>query len=248
MTQNTQNLVALVTGANRGLGLETARQLARGGVTVIMGGRDEAAIAAAAATLADEGLPVEPLILDVVNPAHHRAAAEIIQARHGRLDILVNNAGIITGEHFMENSATTVSTDALRQTYEVNLFAPIALTQTLLPLLKAAPAARIVNVSSILGSLTIQSDSSSPFFGAKAAAYNSSKAALNMYTVHLAHALKDTAIKVNAAHPGWVKTDMGTEAAPMEVVDGARTSVELALIGEEGPTGRYIHLGDELPW
>lgn len=248
MTQNNQNLVALVTGANRGLGLETARQLAQSGVTVIMGGRNEAAIAAAAATLADEGLPVESLILDVVNPAHHRAAAEIIEARHGRLDILVNNAGVITGEHFMENSATTISTDALRQTYEVNLFAPIALTQALLPLLKAAPAARIVNVSSILGSLTTQADASSPFFGAKPTAYNSSKAALNMYTVHLAHALKDTPIKVNAAHPGWVKTDMGSEAAPMEIVDGARTSVELALIGEEGPTGRYIHLGDELPW
>lgn len=250
MASNT--LVALVTGANRGLGLETSRQLAREGVTVIMGGRAAESINAAAETLRSEGLKVLPVVLDVVNPEHHATVARKIEADFGRLDILVNNAGIITGETFFENSATTISTDALRQTFEVNLFAPIALTQTLLPLLSKAPAARIVNLSSILGSLTINRGWDQPeirdYADLKPTAYDASKAGLNMFTVHLAAALRDTAIKVNSAHPGWVKTDMGGEAAPMDIVEGARTSVALALLDADGPTGAFIHLGEPLPW
>ncbi len=244
--------VALVTGANRGIGLETSRQLAQAGVTVIMGGRTADAINAAAETLRGEGLPVLPLVLDVVNPEHHRLAAKKIEADFGKLDILVNNAGIVTGEHFGMNSATSIAPEALRETFEVNLFAPIALTQALLPLIEKSPAGRIVNLSSILGSLTVNRGWDDPEMAAyadfKPTAYDTSKAALNMFTVHLAAALRHTKIKVNSAHPGWVKTDMGSEAAPMEIVDGAKTSVALALLDADGPTGAFIHLGEELPW
>ncbi len=245
---NASNRIALVTGANRGLGLETARQLAQQGVTVLMAGRSEAAITAAAETLSAEGLPVHPVVLDVVNGDHIVALAGRIEADYGRLDILVNNAGIITGESFFENSSRTISQASLRRTYEVNVFAPIALTHALLPLLEKAPAARIVNLSSILGSLTVNRDYDSDWGGAKPLAYNSSKAALNMFTVQLAAALQDTAIKVNSAHPGWVKTDLGTDAAPMDVVEGAKTSVALALLDADGPTGSFVHLGETLPW
>ncbi len=245
---NETNLVALVTGANRGIGLETARQLGAEGVTVVMAGRSEAAIHDAARTLEAEGHAVVPVVMDVTNDEQIEAVRAKIEADYGRLDILINNAGIITGETFMGNSSATITKDALRTTFEVNVFAPVAIAQVFLPLLKAAPAARVVNLTSILGSLTLHSDPGSPIAGSKSLAYNSSKAALNMATVHLATLLADTPIKVNAAHPGWVKTDMGSEAAPMELVDGAKTSVQLALLGPDGPTGCYIHLGEELPW
>lgn len=251
MTAN-NNLVALVTGANRGLGLETSRQLAAEGVTVVMGGRDSAAIHAAAETLRNEGLKVLPTVLDITDAEQIEAVRGKLEAEFGRLDILVNNAGIITGEIFAENSAAKISTDDVRRTFEVNLFAPIALTQALLPLIEKAPAGRIVNLSSILGSLTVNrgwdDESFAGFADFKPTAYNASKAALNMFTVHLARALQHTSIKVNSAHPGWVKTDMGSEAAPMEIVDGAKTSVALALLGPDGPNGQFIHLGDSLPW
>lgn len=247
-TPATPRRIALVTGANRGIGLETSRQLAAEGITVFMGGRSEAAIFAAADTLRAEGLDVVPVVLDVTNDAHIEAVRAKIDEAHGRLDILVNNAGIITGETFFENSAATVSKEALRTTFEINVIAPVVLAQTFLPLLKAAPAGRVVNLTSVLGSLAIQSDPDSPYAGLKPLAYNASKAALNMATVILAAELRDTPIKVNAAHPGWVKTDMGTDAAPMEVVDGAKTSVALALLDEDGPSGAYLHLGESLPW
>ncbi len=246
------DLVALVTGANRGLGLETSRQLAAEGVTVIMAGREWAAIEAAAEGLRSEGHAVLPAVLEVTDGAQIEALRKKIEADFGRLDILINNAGIITGEHFGENSVRHIAGDALRQTFEVNLFAPIALTQALLPLIEKAPAGRIVNLSSILGSLTVNRGWDQPGFSDyadfKPTAYDASKAALNMFTVHLAAALRDTNIKVNAAHPGWVKTDLGGDAAPMEVVDGAKTSVALALLDADGPTGEFIHLGEELPW
>lgn len=240
--------IALITGANRGLGFETSRQLAAEGVTVFMGGRSEAAIFDAADTLRAEGLDVVPVVLDVTNDAQIEAVRAKIADAYGRLDILINNAGIITGETFAENSVTRVSKEALRTTFEVNVIAPVALAQVFLPLLKAAPAARVVNLSSALGSLTIHSDPDSPYAPFKPLAYNASKAALNMATVLLAAELRDTPIKVNAAHPGWVKTDMGTDAAPMEIIDGAKTSVALALLDEDGPSGAYLHLGESLPW
>jgi NAD(P)-dependent dehydrogenase (short-subunit alcohol dehydrogenase family) len=136
----------------------------------------------------------------------------------------------------------------LRATFDTNFFAPIRLTQTLLPLIEKSPAGRIVNLSSILGSLTVHSLPESPIKQTKALAYNASKTALNAFTVHLAAELAGTPIKVNSAHPGWVKTELGGEHAPMEIADSSKTSVRLALLGADGPTGGFFHENDQLPW
>jgi NAD(P)-dependent dehydrogenase (short-subunit alcohol dehydrogenase family) len=248
-TATQKSLIALVTGANRGLGLETSRQLAAQGVTVLMAGRDADLIGAAAAKLQAEGLKVEPVVLEVVDAKQVEAVRSMIADRYGHLDILINNAGINADNGgFFQNNAATVGLDELRTTFEVNLFAVITLTSALLPLIRAAEAGRIVNLSSIIASLAVHSAPDSFLAGLKPTAYATSKAALNMYTVCLANALKDTPIKVNSAHPGWVKTDLGGEQAPMEIVDGAKTPVALALLGPDGPTGQFIHMGDSVPW
>jgi NAD(P)-dependent dehydrogenase (short-subunit alcohol dehydrogenase family) len=148
----------------------------------------------------------------------------------------------------MVKRTSAVTEQELQSIFDTNLFSLVYITRELLPLLKKSEAGRIVNLSSILGSLTLHADPNSPIAGIKTFAYDASKTALNAYTIHLADELKDTAIKVNSAHPGWVKTEMGTDAAPMEIPDGAKTSVDLALIGPDGPNGRFIHLGEELPW
>jgi NAD(P)-dependent dehydrogenase (short-subunit alcohol dehydrogenase family) len=239
--------IALITGANKGIGLETARQLARaGGIHVLLGARDPAKGAAAARTLIGEGLEVEALALDVTDAASIAAAARSVEERFGRLDILVNNAGISVRAGGPRVSAETL--EAWRRTFDTNLFGLIAVTQAFLPLLRKAEAARIVNLSSILGSITLHADPSSPIYHYKVAAYDVSKTAVNAWTVHLAYELRDTPIKVNAAHPGHVKTDMGGEGAPLEVSEGAKTSVALALLGPDGPSGTFVHLGRTLPW
>jgi len=136
----------------------------------------------------------------------------------------------------------------LRATFEANVFAVFAVTKAMLPLLLKSEAGRIVNLSSILGSVSLQATKGSPTYSTKLFAYNASKAALNMLTISLAHELRNTKIKVNSAHPGWVKTDLGGSAAPMSVVDGAKTEVQLATLGEDGPTGGFFHTGKEIPW
>jgi len=244
---STTKKVALISGANKGIGLETARQLGKQGVTVILGARDLAKGEAAAAELKSEGIDAQAVKLDVVNPADAKAVAEKIEKDFGKLDILVNNAGISL-DPIGGNTTSSTSEETLRKTFETNFFAVVAVTQALLPLLKKSEAGRIVNVSSILASLTLHATEGSPIYEAKMFAYNTSKAALNAFTIHLAHELKGTKIKVNSAHPGWVKTDMGTDAAPMEIVDGAKTEVELATLAADGPTGGYFHLGETLPW
>jgi NAD(P)-dependent dehydrogenase (short-subunit alcohol dehydrogenase family) len=184
---------------------------------------------------------------DVVNAADIKAAAALVEKEYGKLDILINNAGVMF-EPIGGNNSSTVPEQVLRDTFETNFFSAVAVTNAFLPLLKKSDAARIVNVSSILGSLTLHATEGSPIYEAKALAYDSSKAALNSYTVHLAHELKATGIKVNSAHPGWVKTDLGTDAAPMDVVDGAKTEVELATLGPDGPTGGFFHMGETISW
>jgi NAD(P)-dependent dehydrogenase (short-subunit alcohol dehydrogenase family) len=243
----TKKKVALISGANKGIGFETARQLGKQGVVVLLGSRDLAKGEAAAETLKKEGIDARAVKLDVVNPADVKAVVQKIEKEFGVLDILVNNAGIAL-ENFFSNSTLTLPEEKLRQTFETNFFAVVAVTNALLPLLKKSEAGRIVNVSSILGSLSLQATEGSPIYEAKVFAYNASKAALNAYTIHLAHALKGTKIKVNSAHPGWVKTDMGTDAAPMEIVDGAKTEVELATLPADGPTGGYFHMGQPISW
>jgi NAD(P)-dependent dehydrogenase (short-subunit alcohol dehydrogenase family) len=247
MSQANVAKVALITGANKGIGLETARQLGALGITVLLGARDRKKGEAAAAELKREGIDARALKLDVVDGGDRKATAEAIGREFGRLDILVNNAGIAT-EDMSANSTLTTSEETLRKIFETNFFAVVALTSALLPLLRKSAAGRIVNLSSILGSLTLHATPGSPIYSAKMFAYDASKTALNAYTIHLAHALKDTKIKVNSAHPGWVKTELGGEGAPMEIVDGAKTSVRLATLPDDGPTGGYFHMGDTLPW
>jgi len=245
----TEQAIALVTGANKGLGLETCRQLARRATAVLMGARDIKRGREAADGLKSEGLAVEPVQLDVTRADHIAQVVALIDTRFGRLDILVNNAGMIhPGEPMFANSAEQVSLQVLRETFEVNFFGQVALTQALLPLIKKSPAGRIVNVSSILGSLTLHSDESSQATQVKPLAYDASKTALNQFTVHLAASLNKTPIKVNAAHPGWVKTDLGSQRAPMDVEEGAKTAVRLAMIGTDGPTGKFFHFDELIPW
>jgi NAD(P)-dependent dehydrogenase (short-subunit alcohol dehydrogenase family) len=249
-----QDKVAFITGANKGIGLETARGLGELGIAVVLGSRDEANGRAAADRLRADGIAnVEAVRFDVTRFEDHSKIARHLEGRYGKLDILVNNAGVMLDEADMEgpggfNTTSTVTPDVLRQTFETNFFAVVALTQALLPLIRKSPAGRIVNLSSILGSLSLHSDPSSPIYAMKGFAYDASKTALNAFTVHLAHELRATQIKVNSAHPGWVKTDMGGSAAPMEVSEGGKTSVQLATLPGDGPTGGYFHLGQPLPW
>ena len=238
--------IALISGANKGIGLETARQLGQLGITVLLGARDLAKGLAAAQTLKQEGIDAHAIQFDVLKSADIHAAVAKIEQEFGVLDILVNNAAILT-ETLGTNSTLTVSEADLRATFESNFFAVIAVTNALLPLLRKSAAGRIVNVSSIVGSLAIQADTASPI-NSKTLAYDSSKTALNAYTIHLSAALKDTKIKVNAAHPGWIKTDMGTEAATFDIPYGAKTEVYLATLPDDGPTGGYFHLEEPLPW
>jgi NAD(P)-dependent dehydrogenase (short-subunit alcohol dehydrogenase family) len=246
--------VAFITGANKGLGLETARGLGKLGVAVVIGSRDEARGRAAADKLRSEGVEnVEAVRFDVTRPEDHPKVARHLEARYGKLDILVNNAGVmLDGADFAApggfNTRSTVKPEVLRQTFETNFFAVVALTQALLPLLRKAPAGRIVNLSSVLGSLTLHSDPTSGIYDRKAFAYDASKTALNAFTVHLAQELRGTKIKVNSAHPGWVQTDMGGPAAPLGLSEGGKTSVQLATLPDDGPTGGYFHLGQPLPW
>lgn len=240
--------IALITGANRGIGFETARQLGKRGVVVILGARAGTAAALAAQTLVDEGIEAYPLALDVNSEEGRKQAVQFISDKFGVLDILINNAGV-GGDGGITNAHTSSTTDFEFQTvFRTNVLSVLAVTRECLPLIRKSPAGRIVNVSSILGSLTLQSKPDGPIAPMKAFAHNASKTALNAFTIHLAGELKDSSMKVNSAHPGWVKTELGTKHAELEVSEGAKTSVELALLGPEGPTGKFIHAGSELPW
>jgi NAD(P)-dependent dehydrogenase (short-subunit alcohol dehydrogenase family) len=240
--------VALITGATRGIGLETARQLGKKGITVVVGGRTQQDAREATDKLIAEKIDAYPVALDITRDADRKAAATFVTEKFGKLDILVNNAGVV-GEGGLLNPHTIETTqEELESVFNTNLFSVVAITREFLPLLKKSAAGRIVNLASIVGSLTLQAMPNSPITPFKAFAYNASKTALNQFTVHLAAELKDTNIKVNSAHPGWVKTELGTQHAQMEIADGAKTSVDLALIGGDGPNGKFIHLGQELPW
>jgi NAD(P)-dependent dehydrogenase (short-subunit alcohol dehydrogenase family) len=237
--------IALITGANRGLGLETARQLFSkvAGIKIVLGARDVASLEAVVAAFTKEGHQAFAVQLDVTDAASIKAAAAEVEKLHGGLDILVNNAGVIR-----YGPPTKVTSEDLRSVFEVNVVGLVAVTQAFLPLLLASSAPRIVNLSSILGSIAEHADPQSFIHAWRNAAYDMSKAAVNLYTVELALELKDTKVKVNAAHPGWVKTDMGGADAHLEIVDGVKTTVDLALLPESGPTGGFFHIGVHLRW
>lgn len=242
----TTSRVALVTGGNKGIGLETCRQLAGKGYTVLLAAREASRGEAAAKSLAGAGRDVRFIQLDVTSGESITKAALEIERQFGRLDVLINNAGVFPEKP--PGAPSTVSQQVLRETFETNFFGLIAVTQAMLPLVRKSDAGRIVNLTSILGSLSEHSDPKSQIYGMMTSSYNASKAALNMYTVNLARELKDTPIKVNAAHPGWVKTDMGGPGAPLEVPEGAETSVWLATLPADGPTGGYFHRGNSIRW
>ena len=240
--------VAFITGGNRGIGLETARGLGRQGIAVVIGARDQDAGKRAAGQLRELGIAADAIRYDTADATTDHAAYDYFEKEYGRLDILVNNAGVMVEQGLQQKNASTVAEATLRSTFETNFFAVIRLTQTLLPLVRKAPAGRIVNLTSVLGSLTLHSAPNSPIAAAKPFAYNATKTALNAFTVHLADELRDTPIKVNSAHPGWVKTPLGGPGAPMELADSPKTSVRLATLGADGPSGGFFHENDALPW
>ena len=237
--------VALITGANKGIGFEVARQVGRTGATVLIGARNRAAGEEAVSRLAAEGLQARLVTLDLADPATISAAATSIGDQFGHLDILVNNAGITTPE---DGPPSTASLDAIETTFHTNFFATVAVTQAMLPLLRKAASARIVNVSSGLGSLANNGDPKYPFAAVKYLGYNASKAALNMLTVQLAYELRETPIKVNSADPGFTATDMNGHRGTQTIPEGAAEAVRLALLPDDGPSGTYSDSQGIVPW
>jgi NAD(P)-dependent dehydrogenase (short-subunit alcohol dehydrogenase family) len=236
--------VAVVTGANKGIGLEIARQLGRAGHTVYLGARDAARGRAAAEKLRAEGLDAHTLALDVTDAASVAAAAAQVEKEAGRLDALVNNAAIAIDD----GPPSRVSMDAVVRTYETNVFGVVRTTQAFLPLLRRSDAGRIVNLTSGLGSLAQNSDPNWEFAAVKYLAYNTSKTAVNAITVQFAAELRDTPIKVNAADPGYVATDMNRHQGHRSVEQGATAPVRLATLPADGPTGGTFNEDGPLPW
>jgi NAD(P)-dependent dehydrogenase (short-subunit alcohol dehydrogenase family) len=233
--------VALVSGGNRGIGLEIARQLARRGLLVVLGSRDLEKGRAAAQTIIDEGYPADVVRLDLTDGNSIASAVEDVVLRHGRIDILVNNAAIlIDGPGGFRSSLFELQADTARKTFETNVLGPLRLTQAVVPLMERNGYGRIVNLSSGAGQL---SDMRSGF-----PAYRISKTALNALTRITASELASTNIKVNAVCPGWVRTDMGGLEAERPVEIGAETPVWLATLPEDGPTGGFFRDKRPIPW
>jgi NAD(P)-dependent dehydrogenase (short-subunit alcohol dehydrogenase family) len=242
--------IAVITGANRGLGFATARLLGDRGVHVIVGARTLAKGEQAAGELREEGFDAEPLQIDVDSDASVHEAARRVEQAHGRVDILINNAGILP--EATASNAGPLDLHLLRETFATNVFGAVSVTKAFLPLLRKSASGRIVNVASRMGSLTDQSDPSSPYYEVVVPAYQMSKAALNGLTVALSKTLADTSIKVNSICPGWVQTDLGgpdnRAAAPTPADDAAKIVAEMASIPDDGPTGRFVDAEGTVPW
>jgi NAD(P)-dependent dehydrogenase (short-subunit alcohol dehydrogenase family) len=238
--------IALVTGANKGIGFEIARQLAQAGVQTIIGARSPERGPAAVRDLSSQDLDVISVQLDTGDEASIAAAVSAISEKHGRLDILINNAGIA---NFADDGVPSrASLAAVREALETNFVGTLAVTQAMLPLLRKSAAARIINLSSALGSLTMNGDPTSPYYAAQLIGYNASKAALNMLTVQLNAELGDSAIVVNSVSPGFVKTDLTGGAGNMTPAEGAVTPVRYALLEDDSVSGRHLGPDGELPW
>ncbi len=237
--------VALVTGANKGIGLEIARRLGQAGMTVLIGARNERLGQEAAVKLQAENLDARYIKLDVNRPATAEAAAMAISGEFRRLDVLVNNAGILEPTDGPPGSADL---SAVRRTMDTNFHGALVVTQAMLPLIRQAPAGRIVNVSSGLGSLTWNGDPDWEYASVKLLGYNASKAALNMLTVQLAWELRGTPIKVNSANPGYTATDLNGHRGHQTVEQGAYEAVRLALLPPDGPTGGFFQSAGRDPW
>jgi NAD(P)-dependent dehydrogenase (short-subunit alcohol dehydrogenase family) len=237
--------VALVTGANRGIGYAISRLLGEQNITVILGTRDPNKGAAACSRLQGEGLDAHFELLDVTDEKSIKAAIENIRAQFGRLGILVNNAGImLDGEVDTRN----VDQEMIKATLQTNLMGPLLLCQHCIPLMKAGSYGRIVNISSTLGSLTEIADPKSGYARVRTPAYRLSKAALNCITTLLANEVRDDNILINSACPGWVRTDMGGDQAPLTPEQGADTPVWLATLPDGAPTGGFYRERTMIPW
>ena len=234
--------ITLITGANKGLGFETARQLGALGHTVLVGARDEKRGQEAARTLKNEGLDAHFILLAPTDAVSIQNAVREVESKFGVLDVLFNNAGVLLPVDFGDPMQVPLS--ALRETFDINVFGMHAVTQAFWPLLNKSSAARLVNMSSALGSLTLQAGGTMPV---RPLAYDASKAAINMMTIHYAAQWKDTPHRANAAHPGNVKTDANPNGE-LTVEVGAKTGVTLATLGEDGPNGGFFHMGEMLPW
>ncbi len=238
------NRVALITGANKGIGFEIAHQLGRQDVTVLIGARDESRGREAANHLHDEGIDARFVRLDVADRTTIEAAATRIEREFGKLDILVNNAAV-----FIDNAPPSrLDIEVLRRTYDTNFFGAFAVLKAMLPLLKKSEGARVVNMSSGLGSLAQTGDPNYEFAEANLLAYNSSKTALNAMTVQFANELRGAPIKINSADPGYVATDMNNRAGHRTVEQGAKVAVRLATLPADGPSGGFFDENGALPW
>ena len=239
--------IALITGANKGIGFEIARQLGAKGITVLTGARDRARGDEAARRLQSEGIQATAVHLDVTDEATIKAAVTFIESTYGKLDILVNNAGISLTEGRVPPSELDL--EVFRKTYETNVFGLFAVTRAMLPLLRVSDAGRIVNLSSPMGSLTLTSDPHSIYAQMPPLlAYRSSKTAVNAITVFFANEFRQTHIKVNAVSPGYVATDLNDHQGFLTPQQGATLPVTFATLPVDGPTGRFVEGDEEVPW
>jgi NAD(P)-dependent dehydrogenase (short-subunit alcohol dehydrogenase family) len=243
--RNHKGKIALITGANKGIGYELARQLGKEGITVLVAARNEKLGEAAAAKLKAEGADAHFLELDVTKPQTIAKAAQTVRTQYGRLDILVNNAAIVDKG---DGPPSTADPQAVRRVLDVNFFGVLDVTQAMLPLVRKSEAGRIVMLSSGLGSLTWNADPKWPFAAVKPLGYNGSKAILNMMTVQLAWELRDTSIKVNTVNPGYTATDMNGNKGTQTLAEGAAEALRQALAPNDAPTGRFVETGGVVPW
>jgi NAD(P)-dependent dehydrogenase (short-subunit alcohol dehydrogenase family) len=237
--------ISLITGANKGIGFEIARQIGRTGASVLLGARHLSAGETAAAVLDGEGVTAICIAIDVTDRASIAAAAARIEAEFGLLDILVNNAGINDPGDGLPSAA---GLDAVERVFRTNFLGALAVSQKMLPLLRKARSGRIVNVSSGLGSLVQNGDPNYSSAAVKLIGYSAAKAALNMLTVQLAYELRDTAIKVNSADPGYTATDLNGHRGHQTIPQGAAEAIRLALLPDDGPTGSFSNINGRVPW
>jgi NAD(P)-dependent dehydrogenase (short-subunit alcohol dehydrogenase family) len=237
--------IVLITGANKGIGYETARQLGAMDFTILLGARDEARGSKAAADLVNQGIHARFIPLDVTQQDTIQAAARQIEQEYGLLDVLINNVGVSLDRGA---SPSQLELSDLKATFETNFFGMFAVTKALLPLLKKSSCARIVNLSSGLGSLTQNSDPQSEFAQINLLAYNSSKTAVNALTIMFAKELKNSSVKINSADPGYTATDLNGHRGYRSVQQAAKIVVHLATLQEDGPTGGFFDENGEVPW